>query len=57
MSGIPFEPGDLVLHPTQSDWGIGQVQSVVDAKITVNFEHVGKIVMNANVVSRVHYSS
>lgn len=47
----PFlEPGNLVRHPQQPDWGLGQVQSVVGDKITVNFEHVGKVVINGSVV-------
>ena len=37
-----WEPGDLVEHPQHPDWGIGQVQSVVDTKVTVNFREVGK---------------
>lgn len=41
-------PGDLVRHPTQADWGIGQVQSVIDGKITVNFEHAGKVVIEGS---------
>jgi hypothetical protein len=39
----PFiEPGVLVRHPGQDDWGLGQVQTVVGARVTVNFEHAGK---------------
>ncbi len=47
----PFlEPGALVRHPQADDWGLGQVQSVVGAKVTVNFEHAGKQVIDtANV--------
>lgn len=56
MSGHAFEPGDLVQHPMQPDWGLGQVQSVINDKITVNFEHVGKIVINALVVSLIHFT-
>ena len=41
-----LEPGMFVRHPTQPDWGLGQVQSVIDGKITVNFEQVGKITVN-----------
>ena len=44
-------PGTLVRHPAAPDWGIGQVQSVVGERITVNFEHVGKQLVNASVVS------
>ncbi|MBL4871980.1 MAG: DUF3553 domain-containing protein [Rhodobacteraceae bacterium] len=40
-----LEPGNLVRHPGQPDWGLGQVQSVIDDRITVNFEHMGKVVI------------
>jgi hypothetical protein len=40
-------PGQLVKHPNQPDWGIGQVQSVINGKITVNFEEQGKVVINS----------
>ena len=44
-------PGRYVRHPDRPDWGIGQVQSVVGARVTVNFEHAGKVLINAAVVS------
>ena len=40
-----FEPGDKVVNPANKDWGIGQVQSIINGKITVNFENVGKKVI------------
>ena len=40
-----LEPGNLVRHPDQPDWGLGQVQSVIGDRITVNFEHMGKVVI------------
>ena len=43
---IEFDPGDKVINPNNKDWGIGQVQSIIDEKITVNFENVGKKVIN-----------
>lgn len=43
-----FEPGMLVRHPQEPDWGLGQVQSNIDGKITVNFEHAGKVVVHLN---------
>jgi hypothetical protein len=47
----PFlEPGALVRHPDRPDWGLGQVQSVAGAHVTVNFEHAGKQVIDATVV-------
>ena len=39
-------PGVLVRHPQEPDWGIGQVQSVIGARITVNFQHAGKVLIN-----------
>ena len=48
----PFlEPGVLVRHPSQPDWGIGQVQSVTGGRVTVNFENAGKQVIDATVVA------
>ncbi|GGH60499.1 DUF3553 domain-containing protein [Frigidibacter albus] len=40
-----LEPGMLVRHPGQPDWGLGQVQSRIGDRITVNFEHAGKVVI------------
>lgn len=41
-------PGQLVRNPANPEWGLGQVQSVVHGKITVNFEELGKVVLDAN---------
>jgi transcription elongation factor GreA-like protein len=41
-----FCPGDWVVHPQQPEWGVGQVQSVVGPRVTVNFEQVGKVLVN-----------
>ena len=43
---LNFEPGDKVINPTNKDWGIGQVQSIIKEKVTVNFENVGKKVID-----------
>ena len=43
---IDFEPGDNVINPANKDWGIGQVQSIIGNKVTVNFENFGKRVIN-----------
>jgi len=40
-----LEPGNLVKHPARPDWGTGQVQSNVGGRVTVNFEHAGKVVI------------
>ncbi len=44
---LDFEPGDKVINPNNKDWGIGQVQSIIKEKVTVNFENIGKKVINA----------
>ncbi|PSL19398.1 DUF3553 domain-containing protein [Shimia abyssi] len=41
-----LEPGMLVKHPDQDDWGIGQVQSNIGGKVTVNFREAGKVVID-----------
>tara|TARA_B100000123_G_C25339920_1_gene258078 strand:- start:250 stop:423 length:174 start_codon:yes stop_codon:yes gene_type:complete len=43
---IDFEPGDFVKNPENIDWGIGQVQSIIGNKVTVNFMNFGKRVIN-----------
>ena len=43
---LDFEPGDKVKNPANDEWGVGQVQSIIDDKVTVNFENVGKKVIN-----------
>ena len=47
---IDFEPGDYVKNPANRDWGIGQVQSIIGNKVTVNFENYGKRVINVEIV-------
>ena len=46
-----FEPGDKVVNPEKKEWGVGQIQSIIKEKITVNFENVGKKVINGNIIS------
>ncbi|MEY8099118.1 DUF3553 domain-containing protein [Falsihalocynthiibacter sp. S25ZX9] len=41
-----LEPGMFVKHPGKPEWGLGQVQSVINGKITVNFEQCGKITID-----------
>jgi hypothetical protein len=48
---LDFEPGDKVFNPNNKDWGIGQVQSIIKEKVTVNFENVGKKVINAKILN------
>ena len=42
-----LEPGDFVINPTNKSCGIGQIQSIIKNKVTVNFENVGKMVINS----------
>ena len=44
---LDYEPGDRVINPNNKEWGIGQVQSIINGKVTVNFENVGKKVIYA----------
>ena len=48
MMILDFEPGDKVYNPANKEWGIGQVQSIIKEKVTVNFQNVGKKVLNSN---------
>lgn len=44
-------PGALVRHPAREDWGLGQVQSNIGGRVTVNFEEVGKQVIDSGQVT------
>jgi hypothetical protein len=46
-----LEPGMLVRHPDQPDWGTGQVQSNIGGRITVNFRDEGKVVIDGTRVT------
>jgi hypothetical protein len=43
-----LEPGMIVRHPGRPDWGLGQVQSRIGGRITVNFENAGKVVIDGS---------
>ena len=47
---LDFEPGDKVTNPNNKNWGTGQVQSIINGKVTVNFENVGKKVINSEII-------
>ena len=51
MIYFDFTPGDYVINPLQKDWGIGQVQSIIKNKVTVNFQNQGKQVINGEIVT------
>ena len=44
-------PGSFVRHPERPDWGVGQVQSVIGQRVTVNFENAGKLLINSAVIA------
>ena len=44
---LNYNPGDFVINPKNKDWGIGQIQSIINNKITVNFENTGKKVITS----------
>ena len=41
-----FAPGLYVINKNNENWGIGQIQSNIKNFVTVNFENVGKKVIN-----------
>lgn len=47
---LGYTLGDFVTHPEKPDWGVGQIQSVEGTRITVNFEHAGKQLINAKII-------
>ncbi len=47
---LDYEPGDKVTNPNNKEWGIGQVQSIINGKVTINFENSGKKVINAEII-------
>ena len=51
-----YEPGDRVKNPKALDWGIGQVQSIINTRVTVNFENAGKKTVDGSVIDleRIH---
>ena len=54
-SGREFQlvPGAYVRHPQRPDWGIGQIQSAIGTRVTVNFENAGKQLINTAVIALV----
>lgn len=45
-AALLLTPGTYVRNPDRPEWGLGQVQSVVGQRITVNFEHEGKLAID-----------
>lgn len=53
MAVSSLSPGAVVAHPQRPDWGLGQVQSAIGGRVTVNFENAGKQLINVDVVELV----
>ena len=51
MINFYFEPGDYVVHSKKKNWGIGQIQTIINNKVTVNFENKGKQVINVSKIT------
>ena len=45
---LNYKPGDYVRNHKEKSWGTGQIQSIINDKVTVNFENAGKKVINSN---------
>lgn len=45
-----YEPGQLVTHAECPEWGVGQIQSVVGHRVTINFENQGKVLVNTALI-------
>ena len=48
---LNYEPGDFVINPNNRNWGVGQIQSIIKNKTTVNFENAGKKVINCKKIN------
>jgi len=48
---LDYEPGNFVINPQNRDWGIGQIQSIIKNKVTVNFENAGKRTINSEEIT------
>ena len=46
-----FTPGSYVINKNNNDWGVGQIQSSIKNIVTINFENVGKKVINIKKIS------
>ena len=48
---LDYKPGDFVINPKNKNWGTGQIQSIIKNRVTVNFENVGKKVINSDIIT------
>ena len=52
---LDFEPGDKVFNPSAIEWGIGQVQSIIKEKVTVNFQNAGNLTNEVSPKRKTHF--
>ena len=52
---IDLEPGDYVTNPANKNWGVGQIQSIIGNKVTVEFENFGKQVIDLEIITLEKY--
>ena len=45
-----IEPSAIVLNPNAPDCGSGQMQSKICSKVTINFENVGKLLIDGSLL-------
>lgn len=43
-----LEVGAIVRHRDEPEWGLGQVQSIIGTRITVNFQNQGRVVLQGD---------
>ncbi len=48
MQYVFLEVGAIVRHRDEPDWGLGQIQSIIGTRVTVNFENQGKVVLQGD---------
>ena len=50
-TSLELYPGIFVINKEKREWGIGQIQSSIKNIVTVNFENVGKKVINTKEIN------
>lgn len=43
---MSFTPGTVIRLVSSPDWGLGRVQSCTGNRLTANFEHEGKVILD-----------
>ncbi len=48
---LNLAPNAIVHCPDQPEWGLAMVQTAIGNRVTVNFEHAGKQIIDTSVVA------